>query len=108
MTQAFPTAAGSWAWATFAVNVMGAFLLGSLVAALSGREPSSIPLYRLLGTGFCSTATTFATVQVELLKMFDHGRYGLAGAYIAASVAGGYLAISAGRWLFGRDSGARA
>lgn len=112
LTQAFPTAAGSWPWATFAVNIAGAFLLGCLVAALSGRGsssiPRSIPAYRLLGTGFCSTATTFATVQVELLSMLDHGRYGLAAAYIAASVAGGYLAVSAGKRLLGRPDGARA
>jgi CrcB protein len=103
LTKAFPTAAGSWPWATFAVNIAGAFLLGCLLAALKGRRPRSVPVYRLLGTGFCSTATTFATVQVELLRMLDRDRYGLAAAYIAASVAGGYLAVSAGRRLIGQS-----
>jgi CrcB protein len=96
LSQAFPTVTGNWPWATFAVNMAGALLLGCLLAWLRGRDRTSIPLYRLLGTGFCSTATTFSTVQVELLRMLDQGRYGLAGGYIAASVAGGYAAVSMG------------
>ncbi|HEY2141567.1 MAG TPA: CrcB family protein [Solirubrobacteraceae bacterium] len=102
LTQALPTPVGSWPWATFAVNIAGAFLLGCLLAALARREPRSIPVYRLLGTGFCSTATTFATVQVELLGMLDRDRFALAAAYIVASAIGGYLAVSAGRWLMSR------
>jgi len=96
LSQAFPTVTGNWPWATFAVNMAGALLLGCLLAWLRRRDQASIPLYRLLGTGFCGTATTFSTVQVELLKMLDQGRYGLAGGYIAASVAGGYAAVSVG------------
>jgi CrcB protein len=102
LTQAFPTSAGNWPWATFAVNIAGAFLLGCLLAALRRRDRTSIPVYRLLGTGFCGTATTFSTVQVELLRMLDQGRYGLAAGYIAASVAGGYSAVSVGTRLLRR------
>ena len=32
-------------------------------------------------------------MQLELLRMLDHHRYGLAAGYAAASVAAGYLAV---------------
>jgi fluoride exporter len=104
LSQAYPTTAGSWPWATFAVNMAGAFLLGCLLAAVRRRERMSIPVYRLLGTGFCGTATTFSTMQGELLKMLDQGRYGLAVGYVVVSIAGGYAAVSAGVRLVGRTA----
>jgi CrcB protein len=101
LSQAFPSAAGHWPWATFAVNIVGTFLLGLLLALLRRRAPVSIPLYRLLGTGFCGTLTTFSTAQVELLRMLDKGHEDLALAYLTVSVAGGYLAISLAARLVG-------
>jgi CrcB protein len=93
LEQAWPTAPGNWPWATFAVNILGAFLLGSLMTGLR-HGPVSIPTYRLLGTGFCGALTTFSTMQIELLQMLDHARYDLAIGYIGASVVGGYAAVS--------------
>ena len=93
LEQAWPTAAGSWPWATFAVNILGAFLLAGLMSGLRLR-PISIPTYRLLGTGFCGALTTFSTMQLELLQMLDHARYDLALGYVSASVVGGYMAVS--------------
>ncbi len=94
LEQAWPSAAGSWPWATFAVNIAGAFLLGCLMATLRRHGPTSIPTYRLLGTGFCGAFTTFSTMQIELLGMIDGGRYELAIGYVGASVVGGYAAVS--------------
>jgi CrcB protein len=93
LEQAWPSAAGSWPWATFAVNIVGAFLLGCLMIALR-HGPISIPAYRLLGTGFCGALTTFSTMQLELLQMLDRARYGLALGYVSASVVCGYAAVS--------------
>ena len=102
LEQAWPSAAGSWPWVTFAVNIAGAFLLGCLMAALRRRGPISIPAYRLLGTGFCGTFTTSSTMQIELLGMLDRARYELAIGYVLASVVGGYLAVSVAAKLIGR------
>jgi CrcB protein len=88
-----PTAA--WPWTIFAVNVTGCLALGYLATRLQERLPQSTYRRPLLATGFCGAYTTFSTVQVEILAMLDHGRYGLAAGYAAASVAAGYLAI----WL---------
>ncbi len=93
LEQAWPTAAGGWPWATLTVNIIGAFLLASLMTALR-HGPVSIPTYRLLGTGFCGALTTFSTMQLELLQMLDHARYDLALGYVGVSLVGGYAAVS--------------
>lgn len=91
LAEAFPVSAAGWPWATFAVNVVGAALLGYWFTSLphtSYRRP-------LLTTGFCGALTTFSTIQVELLEMLDAGRLGLAFLYISVSVAVGLLAVQA-------------
>ncbi len=91
--EEFVGAATSWPWATFAINISGSFALGYLATRLQERLPQSTYRRPLLGTGFCGAYTTFSTMQVEILTMLEHGRYGLAVAYAAASIAAGYLAI---------------
>jgi len=82
-----------WPWVTLAVNVAGAMALGYFATRLAERLPQSTYRRPLLGTGFCGALTTFSTVQVELLKMLEHGRYGLAAGYGATSVLLGYLGV---------------
>lgn len=101
LEQVWPIAAGSWPWATIAVNILGAFLLGSLLTGLR-HGPISILTYRLLGTGFCGALTTFSTMQLELLQMLDHARYDLAIGYVGASVVGGYAAVTVAARLIAR------
>jgi fluoride exporter len=93
MVQMLPTPAGEWPWATFAANVLGASLLGYLVTRLQERLPVSKLPRPLLGTGLCGALTTFSTLQLELVRMVDRDRYGLALGYLTASVAGGYAAV---------------
>ena len=102
LAQAIPPTPGSWPWATFAVNIAGALLLGYLLTRLQERLPVSTLRRPLLATGFCGALTTFSTVQVELLKMTDGHRFGLAASYLAASVIGGYLAVFASSALVRR------
>ncbi len=92
--EVLPHEPGSWPWATFAVNVAGAFLLGWLVTRLQERLPPSAYRRPLLGTGFCGALTTFSTFQVELLGMLDADHAALALAYAAASIAAGCLAVA--------------
>jgi CrcB protein len=82
-----------WPWATFAVNVAGAALLGYFATRLQERLPLSAYRRPLLGTGLCGALTTFSTMQVEILEMLDRGRVGLAIAYAGASVAAGLAAV---------------
>jgi CrcB protein len=93
LLEALPYRVGSWPWATFIVNVAGAFLLGYFATRLQERLPVSAYRRPLLGTGLCGALTTFSTMQVELLRMLDTDHVGLALAYALASVAAGFLAV---------------
>jgi CrcB protein len=95
LDQALPYRPGQWPWATFIVNVVGAFLLGYFTTRLQERLPVSAYRRPLLGTGFCGGLTTFSTMQVELLRMFDSGRPGVALAYAFISMSAGFLALAA-------------
>ncbi len=104
--EAFATSAGRWPWVTFAINISGSFALAYLATRLLERASGSRRSLALLGPGFCGTYTTFSTMQVEILLMLAHGRWGLAAGYAFVSVAAGCLAIWAGVAL-ARASGAR-
>ena len=92
--ELLPHDPGSWPWATFGVNVAGAFLLGWLITRLQERVPPSAYRRPLLGTGFCGAFTTFSTFQVELLGMLDADRAGLALGYAGASLLAGGTAVA--------------
>jgi fluoride exporter len=93
LAQVLTARAGAWPWATFVVNLAGAFLLGYFATRLQERLPLSAYRRPLLGTGLCGALTTFSTVQVELLRMLDRGEIGLAFGYAGASVTGGFAAV---------------
>jgi CrcB protein len=94
LANALPFHAGQWPWATFIVNIAGAFLLGYFTTRLQERLPVSAYRRPLLGTGFCGALTTFSTVQLELLRMLDGAHIGLAFAYALVSTAAGFLAVT--------------
>jgi CrcB protein len=89
-----PYDAGGWPWATFAVNIAGAFVLGYWTTRLQERVPLSSYRLPFVGTGFCGALTTFSTMQVELLRMLDDDRFALAASYALVSVVGGFLAVA--------------
>jgi fluoride exporter len=93
LVQLVPATSGSWPWATFAANVMGALLLGYLVTRLQERLPVSAYRRPLLGTGLCGAFTTFSTMQLEVLRMLTDGRAGLAVAYVLTSIGVGLVGV---------------
>lgn len=94
LAEVLPASPGQWPWATFLVNIVGAFLLGYFTTRLQERLPLSSYRRPLLGTGLCGGLTTFSTMQVELLHMFDGRDARLALGYTAASVAAGFVAVA--------------
>lgn len=102
LLEAVGEGAPGWPWATFVVNVVGAFVLGYLVTAL----PPATRHRPLWTTGFCGGLTTFSTFQVELFKMLEAGRVGVAVAYGGASLLAGLIGVESGV-LAGRRPQAR-
>lgn len=88
--EVLPFDGGGWPWATFVVNIGGAFLLGYVMT----RLPRSSYRRPFLGTGLCGGLTTFSTMQVELLRMLDEDRLALAASYALVSVTAGFLAVA--------------
>jgi len=95
LAQAASVGPGEWPWATFAVNMAGALLLGYFFALLRDHPEESLA-HPFLGTGICGTLTTFSTVQLELFEMVDDGHLALAAAYCLATVAVGFLFVRLG------------
>lgn len=94
IADAAPVAAGTFPVTTLVVNVVGAFLLGALVAAVAGR--GRWWLRPLLGTGVLGGFTTFSTFAVETDRLLAGGEAITATAYVAASLVLGVFAALAG------------
>jgi fluoride exporter len=95
LAEAASTQPGQWPWATFAVNMVGALLLGYFFALFRDHPEESLH-HPFLGTGICGTLTTFSAMQLELFEMVDGGYLGLAAAYSAVTIAAGYLFLRLG------------
>lgn len=98
---------GMFPWATFAINVTGALLLGLLVEALARRVRDTRrrqALQLTFGTGLLGGYTTYSTFALETVALGDD-ELGLALGYAVASMVGGFLAAQLGMTL-GRRGGA--
>jgi CrcB protein len=94
VSQALAGAAGGVPLGTLAVNVVGSFVLG-LVLALAPAGPDGAARL-LVGVGVCGGFTTFSTFSAELVALAERGAVGRAAGYAAASLALGLLATVAG------------
>jgi len=93
----FPHTGDGWPVSTFAVNLIGALILGVLLEALSrSRSAAGTRLRLLVGTGFCGGLTTFSTFAVEMDLLARAGSAWLAVAYGLASLVGGMVAAYVG------------
>lgn len=86
---------------TLVVNVIGAFVLGVLVARVWDRSPSW--LRAGLGAGLLGSLTTFSAVAVSVVSLTAEGEWMPALAYLALSVLLGLAAAALGLRL-GRRS----
>jgi CrcB protein len=87
---------GQFPWGTFVINVVGAFLLGLLVALTTERLLPH-PNWRIaLGIGFLGSFTTFSTYTYETVKLAEDGAIGLALLNSIGMLALGLLAAASG------------
>lgn len=89
--EALATRPGEWPWATFAVNLVAAFVLGYASTLLLERLPPSRFRRPFVGTGICGGLSTFSTMQVEVVRLFQDGAWAVAIGYVIASIALGLL-----------------
>lgn len=86
-------------WPVLAVNLMGSFLLGMLLAEEPGHPRLRLALHDLGAIGFCGGLTTFSTFAVEVAELADRGDARLAAIYGVASLTGTVAAVIAGAAL---------
>lgn len=83
---------------TFAVNVLGCFLIGA-VYALSERGNLGAEWRLFLATGILGGFTTFSSFSNETVSMIRDAQYGPALIYVGSSVILGLLATFFGIFL---------
>jgi CrcB protein len=102
LAKGLPLQGGEWPWATFIVNLAGAFILGWLLTRLAERSAPSRHWRFFAGTGLCGALTTFSTFQIEIFEFARDGHIALAVGYPVASIAAGMALAVAGvliaRW----------
>jgi fluoride exporter len=100
-------------WGTLWVNTSGSLLIGAYAALVApgGARQHRAGQRLFVMTGFCGGYTTFSFFNLETLWMFQAGRVGFAGLYMAVSVVLWLGAAWAGyvlaRMLHGRWGAAR-
>lgn len=91
--------AGDVPWAIFAINILGAFLLGILLDSLVRMGPDDGLRRRmrvLVGTGFMGGFTTYSALAADTASLLDEGHFGVGVAYGLGTVLIGGLATWAG------------
>lgn len=83
---------------TFAVNILGCFLIGA-VYALSDRGDLGAEWRLFLATGILGGFTTFSSFSNETVSMMRDAQYGSALLYVGTSVILGLLATFLGIFL---------
>lgn len=85
-------------YATFAVNIIGSFIIG-VVFALSLKEVLSHDWKLFLAAGICGGFTTFSAFSLENMGLLQSGKYVIALTYIIVSVVLGIVAAFLGYQL---------
>jgi CrcB protein len=87
-------------WGTFAVNVIGSFLIGVAAGWFAFRNDAAAQSLRLfLTTGILGGFTTFSAFSLDFALLFERGEITAAVWYVVGSVGLSLLAIFAGLWL---------
>ncbi|GHT18464.1 putative fluoride ion transporter CrcB [Bacteroidia bacterium] len=88
---------GTFPFATFAVNIVGCFVIGLLFAFIEKNTVFASEIRMLLIAGFCGGFTTFSAFAAENLTLFQNGNYAILAIYILLSVIVGIAAVFLGK-----------
>ncbi|MFT3981814.1 MAG: fluoride efflux transporter CrcB [Ferruginibacter sp.] len=81
-------------YATLAINIIGSFLIG-IILAWASRNEDTEAMRLLFATGICGGFTTFSAFSYENIMLIQAGKLNLALLYILLSVTAGIAAA----WL---------
>ena len=92
---------GRWAGAEFpfgtlAVNVLGSFVLGALVATMALRWEVPPEARAFLVVGVLGAFTTFSAFSLDVIQQWERGQAAEAAIYVVASVTLSVLGLLAG------------
>lgn len=76
----------SFPYKTLITNIIGAFLIGVIVAFSLKNAKIDEKYILLLKTGFCGGFTTFSTFALETTELIQNGKYSIAFLYTIISV----------------------
>lgn len=92
---------GSLPWDTFAVNVVGAAVLGLLLPRLLALPGDRAVL--VVAIGFLGALTTFSALAVDVVALVDDGRATAGVGYLLGTVAAGLVVASVGYRIGSRE-----
>jgi CrcB protein len=96
ISRAMEPVSDGFPWGTFVVNVLGCFVIGCFgtLTLASGRfaVPDSVRIFVMVG--LCGGFTTFSSFSLRTFEKMRAGAWGVATAYVVASV----LVCLAGVW----------
>jgi CrcB protein len=94
LSTAFPDVGSPFPWTTFAINVVGSFLLALLPASAAVRRHSHLP--PLLGTGVLGGFTTLSTYSEQTRALLSGGHAEAALLYLVGTLAACLAAVAVG------------
>ncbi len=96
MTKYVP---GAFPFGTFAVNIIGCFIIGILFGMVSRNQWLQDGGMLLLASGFCGGFTTFSTFAIDNVSLMQKGQSTVAIIYTGISIVCGLLLCRLGMWL---------
>lgn len=104
---AFRLLGPDWPWGTFAVNVLGGFLIGVLVGWLAhAGRPDATELRYVLGVGFLGAFTTMSAFSLDVVLMWERRELVSASLYAGSTVFASVAAVVAGLLVMRRIAAA--
>ncbi|WP_299097895.1 fluoride efflux transporter CrcB [Winogradskyella sp.] len=89
-------------WATFIVNLIGSFIIGTVFGYILVKHKFSDDLFVFLVAGFCGGFTTFSAFANESISLLKAGQTNLFFSYIISSITVGLFCVWLGYMLSNR------
>ncbi|WP_413471315.1 fluoride efflux transporter CrcB [Streptomyces noursei] len=90
---AWPTAAGAFPWTTLVINVLGCAVIGTFMVVIADLRSAHRLVRPFFGTGVLGGFTTFSTYVVDVQRLVERGRAGMALSYLALTVLSALAAV---------------